>query len=116
MSVDEDSSSSEEGEKDSSSDSSCSDSESNDENKKDDQPAAVSPPRQEEEQPSWYLKNFLKRSTPDTNNTIRVSQQVREKHAAAVCYTRLLYSYVVFINVRLNNILEYYLLFFTLFF
>lgn len=80
MSVDEDSSSSEEGEKDSSSDSSCSDSESNDE-KKDDvpPPAAVSPPRQEEqeEEPKWYLKNFLKKNTPDTNNTTRTSQQVR---------------------------------------
>lgn len=77
LSMDEDSSSSEEGEKDSSSDSSCSDSESNDE-KKDDLPA-VSPPRQEEqeeEQPRWYLKNFLKKSTPDTNNTTRTSQQV----------------------------------------
>lgn len=79
MSVDEDSSSSEEGEKDSSSDSSCSESESNDE-KKDDLPA-VSPLRQqkleeEEEQPRWYLKNFLKKSTPDTNNTSRTSQQV----------------------------------------
>ncbi|VVC25365.1 Hypothetical protein CINCED_3A023406 [Cinara cedri] len=76
MSVDEDSSSSEEGEKDSSSDSSCSDSESNDEtNKKDEQPAAMSPPQQEEEQPRWNLKNFLKRSTPDTNNATRAPQQ-----------------------------------------
>lgn len=82
MSVDEDSSSSEEGEKDSSSDSdSGSDSESNDENcsKKQDALAPVSPPQQEEqeeEQPRWYLKNFLKKSTPDTNNTTRTSQQV----------------------------------------
>lgn len=112
MSVDEDSSSSEEGEKDSSSDSSCSDSESNDENKKDDQPAAVSPPRQEEEQPRWYLKNFLKRSTPDTNNTTRASQQVSE----ARCSCSLYNSYRLFINVQSKNILEYFcnLVWFTL--
>jgi len=82
MSVDEDSSSSEEGEKDSSSDSdSGSDSDSNDERKDHRPPPSVmSPPRQEEqegEQASWCLKNFLKKSTPDTNNTTRTSQQVR---------------------------------------
>ncbi|XP_025207514.1 AF4/FMR2 family member 1-like [Melanaphis sacchari] len=60
----------------SSSDKSYSDTESNDEKRETVPPAAVLPPPQEEqeEKPKWYMKNFLKKSTPDTNNTTRISQ------------------------------------------
>lgn len=89
MFVYEDISSCDEGKKDSSPDSSGNVSDSNDKAKTELEPVAsataVSPPQQEEKQSGWYLKNFLKKSTPDKKNTTRTSQQVGVVNAHMYC-------------------------------